>query len=89
MESTDAVLRPAAPVVLGDYRYYAKSGPLPFQADFRTEFTVTVHAAGALLRVVQDGFPTDAVADELYAGCEKGWYATFAGLRRYLEQDGA
>jgi uncharacterized protein YndB with AHSA1/START domain len=78
---------PPRRMVLVDYRYRAKSGPLPFQADFVTEFTVTPHATGALLRVVQDGFPTCAEADAFYAGCVKGWSDTFAGIRKYLAEN--
>lgn len=87
--ATIQVFDPPRRLVMGDYRYNAKSGPLPFEADFRTEFIVSAHPQGSVLRVVQDGFPVDAVADEFYAGCEKGWRATFAGIRRYLEQGGA
>ena len=42
------------------------------------------HAEGAVLRVSHDGFPAGRGADEFYAGCEKGWRDTFAGIRRYL-----
>lgn len=82
--ATIKVFDPPSRMVFGDYRYYARSGPLPFDANFVTEFSVQAHPQGALLRVVQDGFPTDSVADEFYAGCEKGWRDTFAGIRRYL-----
>ena len=30
-------------LVLGDFRYRAKTGPLPFEADFVTEFAVAAH----------------------------------------------
>jgi hypothetical protein len=36
------------------------------------------------LRVVQDGFPREPVADEFYAACEQGWHDTFASIKRYL-----
>ncbi len=75
---------PPRRLVLGDYRYFAKTGPLPFQADFLTEFTVEARHQGALLRVIQDGFPADSVADAFYAGCQKGWFDTFQGIRRFL-----
>jgi hypothetical protein len=39
---------------------------------------------GSLLRVVQDGFPADSIADEFYAGCEVGWKNTFEGIEWYL-----
>lgn len=76
---------PPSRMVLTDYRYHARSGPLPFEADFVTEFLVSPHEEGATLRVTQDGFPADPDADEFYAACEKGWRDTFAGIRRFLE----
>jgi uncharacterized protein YndB with AHSA1/START domain len=79
-----AVFDPPRRLVLTDFEYYARSGPLPFQAQIATEFTVEARPNGALLRVVQDGFPTDPVADEFYAGCAVGWKNTFAGIRRFL-----
>jgi uncharacterized protein YndB with AHSA1/START domain len=77
---------PPRRMVLTDYRYRAKSGPLPFAAEFVTEFAVTPHAEGAVLRVTQDGFPAGPEADQFYAGCETGWRNTFAGIRRYLAE---
>ena len=82
--ATLRVFDPPRRLVFADYQYMAKTGPLPFRADFVTEFTVIPHAEGAVLRVVQDGFPCDGAADEFYAACERGWTATFAGIRRYL-----
>jgi len=81
------VFDPPRRLVLGDFVYYAKTGPLPFQAEFTTEFSVSDSPNGAVLKVVQDGFPIDSVADDFYAGCETGWTNTFAGIRRYLESD--
>src|SRR5262245_13813072 len=71
-------------LVLSDYRYRAKSGPLPFRAEFITEFLVLPHPEGAVLRVTQDGFPAGREADQFYAGCQQGWRDTFAGVRNYL-----
>jgi uncharacterized protein YndB with AHSA1/START domain len=71
-------------ILLSDFRYYAKSGPLPFDAKMSTEFNVRAAPRGSVLRVVQDGFPVGKEADEYYAACAKGWRDTFAGLRRYL-----
>jgi len=82
--ATIKVFDPPRRLVLGDFRYYARSGPLPFEADFNTEFSVRPNAEGTLLRVVQDGFPVESVADDFYAGCERGWRDTFTGIRRYL-----
>lgn len=74
-------------MVLSDYRYRSRTGELPFQADFVTEFTVEPHSEGALLRVFQDGFPTGSEADEFYSACEEGWRNTFEGIRRFLSPD--
>lgn len=82
--ATIRVFDPPRRLVLGDYRYRAASGPLPFQADFETEFVVSPHPKGATLQVTQDGFPCAAAADAFYAACERGWRDTFAGIRRYL-----
>ena len=76
--------RPPHRMVLSNYRYHAKSGPPPFQADFVTEFMVSPHGEGASLRVTQDGFPAGSEADEFYASCKKGWQDTFAGIRQFL-----
>lgn len=64
--------------------YYSRFGPLPFEADFVTRFTIRPSASGSIVQVQQDGFPTDPVADDFYAGCEKGWRDTFEGLQKYL-----
>lgn len=70
-----------------DFEYYARSGPLPFAADLSSEFTVIPLSPNqTTLRVVQDGFPMDSAADEFYAGCERGWRDTFAGIRKYLQE---
>lgn len=76
---------------LGSYRYHAKSGPLPFGADFSTEFIVRATSGGATLEVTQSGFPAGPEANDFYVGCQKGWEATFAGIRRFLAEpnDGA
>lgn len=70
-------------------RYFAKSGPLPFEfaEDAMTVFRVEPSGDGCILRVEQTGFPCDAVADEFYAACETGWRNTFEGIRAFL-QDG-
>ncbi len=75
---------PPRRMVLSEYRYASKEGPLPFEADFTTEFVVSPHEQGAVLRVTQDGFPSGPEGDEFYAACEKGWRDTFEGIRRFL-----
>jgi uncharacterized protein YndB with AHSA1/START domain len=84
---TSAVIQvfdPPNRLVLGEYRYFARSGPPPFKANFSTEFVVVPSETGSVLRVVQDGFPAAAVADGFYAACEKGWAETFDSIKRYL-----
>jgi uncharacterized protein YndB with AHSA1/START domain len=82
--ATIKAFEPPRRLVLTDYRYRSKSGPLPFRADFTTEFLVTPVTSGAELRVTQDGFPTTPEADAFYTACERGWQNTFAGIRKYL-----
>jgi uncharacterized protein YndB with AHSA1/START domain len=90
MYTTSATLRvyePPRRLVMAGYRYFAPSGPLPFEADFVTEFLVEPVEGGTRLRVSQDGFPAEgesAAADEFHAACTQGWRDTFAGIRRYL-----
>jgi uncharacterized protein YndB with AHSA1/START domain len=79
-----STFEPPRRLTLSDYRYYAKSGPLPFNADLVTEFSIEPRPSGCLLRVVQDGFPGDPIADDFYAACEVGWRNTFEGIQRYL-----
>jgi uncharacterized protein YndB with AHSA1/START domain len=88
---TAATIRDFEPprrMVLTDYRYRARDGPLPFAADFVTEFLVLPHSEGTVLRVTQNGFPAGPEADEFYTACGKGWRDTFAGVRRYLSEQG-
>ncbi len=83
--ATMKVFEPPRRIVFADYKYYSKNGPLPFQANFTTEFNVESCPDGAILRVTQEGFPADTTADEFYAACETGWRDTFGGIRRYLQ----
>jgi uncharacterized protein YndB with AHSA1/START domain len=82
------VWQPPRRLVLGDHQYVAASGSLPFEADFTTAFEVQPAASGARLRVNQEGFPTDPVADDFYTACEGGWRDTLESLRRHLEGEG-
>lgn len=82
--ATMEVFEPPRRLVLTQYRYSARSGPLPFEADFVTEFVVEPHADGALLRVSQAGFPRTPEGESFYIACDQGWRDTFAGIRRFL-----
>lgn len=70
-------------MVLGEYAYFAKSGPLPFEADFTTAFELQTCSPGCRLTVTQDGFPTDPAADEFYRACEIGWHNTLQALKSF------
>ena len=84
VSATLRVFDPPMRLVLADYRYYAKTGPMPFEADFTTEFKIESHGEQTKLIVTQDGFPAAAEADEYYRGCEQGWEATLQGILDYV-----
>ncbi|MCA9320037.1 MAG: SRPBCC domain-containing protein [Planctomycetes bacterium] len=67
-------------LILNDYRVYARSGPMPFEADFSTHFEIEALAAGSQLCVTQSGFPAGSVADAFLAGCERGWDVTLQSI---------
>ena len=75
-------------IVMKYGEYYSKSGSLPFKfaEDAVTRFTIELADGGSVLRVEQDGFPVDPVADEFYAACETGWKNTFEGIRNFLRR---
>ena len=85
--ATLSEFEPPKRLVLSDYRYHAKSGGLPFDADFVTSFEVEATPDGARLRVTQDGFPDGPEADGFLQGCTQGWVDTFAGIRSHLAPD--
>lgn len=74
-------------LVMTDEEYYAKTGPLPFKADFNIRYEVTKADKGATLTVIHTGFPGEAAADDHYNGCIQGWKDTFAGIRKYFEEN--
>ncbi len=83
--ATMSVFDPPRRIVFTDYEYAAKAGPLPFEADFTTEFAVEPIEGGARLTVRQSGFPAGPEADAFYAGCEQGWRDTFDAVARFVE----
>lgn len=88
--ATLEVFEPPRRLAMTDYRYVAKAGPMPFEADFRVEFTIRPSESiggeegGSTIEVVQSGFPAGPEADDFLAACETGWHETLDGLRRYL-----
>jgi uncharacterized protein YndB with AHSA1/START domain len=63
-------------LVPGDYRYRARTGPLPFKADFKTSFDLRSAGIGTLVSVEQTGFPSIPEADDFYQGCLTGLAST-------------
>ncbi len=84
--ATIKIFDPPRRLILSDFKYYAKEGPLPFEANLTTEFTVIPAGEGSILQVSQDGFPADSVADSFYVACEKGWRDTFESIRCYFAE---
>lgn len=70
---------------LVDAKYKASDGGLPFDAEFVTTFEVSEVEEGVELKVIQEGFPEDPIADDYYSACEKGWTDTFVGIRAFLD----
>ena len=66
-------------------KYYSKEGPLPFDINFNTAFTLEEAEGKTILRIMQDGFPVSMAADEFYQGCIEGWDNTFESLKNVLE----
>lgn len=87
--ATVRTFEPPRRLVLGDYRYRAREGALPFEAAFETTFEVIPHGGGSVLRVSQAGFPEGPEADAFLAACDRGWRDTFAGIRRQLAGAGS
>lgn len=52
--ATIKVFEPPRRLVLSDFKYYAKEGPLPFEANLTTEFTVIPAGEGAILKVTSE-----------------------------------
>ena len=82
--ATLSVYDPPHRLVMSDFRYQAKSGPLPFDAKMETEFRLEDQGEQTLLRVRQTGFPDDTAADPFLQGCVTGWRTTLTGLSSYL-----
>lgn len=87
---TSAVLsefEPGKRLVMSNFDYMSKSGPLPFEAEFETSFSITgLSGTETELTVIQTGFPEEKTADEFYAGCLRGWADTLASLKIHLQK---
>ena len=72
-------------LVMTDFIYYAKEGPLGFDADFVVEFSIAAQGRGSRLTLTHKGIPDDPVADEYYKGCNTGWTQCIANLHKLLD----
>ena len=84
--ATIRVFDPPRRMLLTDTLYFAKQGQPPFEARMTLDFIVEPHPRGSLLKVIQDGFPAESIADEFYAACEVGWKNTLESIRTFVEQ---
>ena len=84
--ATMRIFEPPKRILLTDYKYTAKTGPLPFKAELSLEFTVSPHAEGALIKVNNAGFPCDPIADAFFEGCHVGWTNTHDSMQKYAAQ---
>ena len=77
---------PPVRLLLGEGKYFARDGQPPFEMDkMTTEFVVEEQGPGiCALRITQDGFPSEKVADDFYEACVIGWTNTFEGIRKYF-----
>ena len=74
---------PPSRMLLGDFQYVSKDGPLPFEANIQTEYVVESTVTGARLVVNQSGFPDTGEADEYYLGCVAGWRTTLEAIQSF------
>jgi uncharacterized protein YndB with AHSA1/START domain len=84
--ATIAVFDRPKRLVLSDYAYKSKTGPLPFEPKFKTTFDVRPNGRGAVLEVHQAGFPGGSNADAFYKACEAGWAATLKQFAAFVER---
>jgi uncharacterized protein YndB with AHSA1/START domain len=76
---------PPKRLLLGDTKYFGREGQPPFElGKMTTEFIVESLGEGCSLRITQDGFPADPIADDFYDACVVGWDNTFEGIRKYF-----
>lgn len=79
--------RPAK-LSLTDFKYTSKAGRLPFQAKLEVEFIIESFGDKTKLVVKQTGFPEDAIADDYFTACTKGWENTLALFKIVVEVAG-
>ena len=77
---------PPTRMMLGEGKYFSRDGQPPFEMDkMTTLFVVEERGPGmCALRITQDGFPSEKVADDFYEACVIGWNNTFEGIRKYF-----
>lgn len=67
--------------------YFSPHGNLPFASDLVATFTLEEAGEETIVKVMQTGIPTDAVADDFYEGTVKGWETTLLSLKNVAEDE--
>ncbi len=67
--------------------YYSPHGNLPFEAELVAHLTLDEEGEETVVKVLQTGIPTEAIADEFYAGTVKGWETTMLSLKNVAEDE--
>ncbi|MCB1051068.1 MAG: SRPBCC domain-containing protein [Acidobacteria bacterium] len=79
------IWEPPFHLALDQLQYYAKSGPLGFEASFRIDYRLWTERDDTVLQINHDGFPITASADGFFKGCQQGWADSLTQLKKYLE----
>lgn len=78
------VIRAAAETAVGGRQVLRQSGPTAVQGRNDYGLSRRIGRARGVLRVIQDGLPAEAVADEFFGACDTGSKDTFQSIREYL-----
>ena len=74
-------------ISMANESYFSPHGDLPFNSDLVATLSLEVDGAETILKVLQTGIPTDAVADDFYEGTVKGWETTLLSLKNVAEDE--
>jgi len=84
--ATIETFKPPERVVLANYHYQGKTGPLPFAKQIRVTYDIAPKGdTMCKLTVIHEGIPQSSDADDYYHGCIQGWCDTFTELRNFIE----
>ena len=80
-------IKPPIKLSLTDFKYLSKNGKLPFKAELEIQFTIESAGDKSKLVIKQTGFPDEAVADDFFSSCIKGWENTLSSIKKVVEDD--